>query len=227
MVDWKCITRTQKRSSLPSSFFHAPSSFSSFASCLPFRQTWRACNTWATSPGHPFFSFYPTGAFDQLRRVKRAIYAGSFDPVTNGHLDVLERAARLFDEVIIAVVQNGEKKALFSAAERVELIKEASVHIKNVRVTQFTGLLVDYAKQVQAAAMIRGLRAISDFEFEFQMALMNRRLEPTLETLFLMPREDYSYVSSRLIKEIAQLGGKVEAFVPPGVVTALKKRFAQ
>jgi len=159
--------------------------------------------------------------------VKRAIYAGSFDPVTNGHLDVLERAARLFDEVIIAVVQNGEKKALFSAAERVELIKEASVHIKNVRVTQFTGLLVDYAKQVQAAAMIRGLRAISDFEFEFQMALMNRRLEPTLETLFLMPREDYSYVSSRLIKEIAQLGGKVEAFVPPGVVTALKKRFAQ
>jgi pantetheine-phosphate adenylyltransferase len=171
-----------------------------------------------------FFLFAPP-PLPHFAPVKRAIYAGSFDPVTNGHLDVLERAARLFDEVIIAVVQNAEKQALFTAQERVELLHTATSNLSNVRVAQFTGLLVDFAKNEQADAMIRGLRAISDFEFEFQMALMNRRLEPGLETLFLMPREDYSYVSSRLIKEIAALGGKVEAFVPPCVVSALRKRF--
>src|SRR5262245_24048403 len=135
--------------------------------------------------------------------MRRAIYAGSFDPVTNGHLDVLERAAKVFDEVIFAVAHNAEKRGFFSPAERMALLTETSKHLSNVRVARFEGLLVEYARAQGAVALIRGLRAVSDFEFEFQMALMNRRLAPELETLFLMPREDYSFVSSRLVKEVA------------------------
>ena len=157
--------------------------------------------------------------------MKRAIYAGSFDPVTNGHLDVLTRAAQVFDEVIVAVAQNSEKRGLFTPQERVELLRDATAGIANARVTFFHGLLVKFAKREGACAIVRGLRAVSDFEFEFQMALMNRRLEPALETFCLMPREEYSYVSSRLVKEVASLGGDVSVFVPSAVVTALKSRF--
>lgn len=158
--------------------------------------------------------------------MKRAIYAGSFDPVTNGHLDVLTRAARVFDEVVVAVAHNSEKRGLFSPEERVALLKDAVASIPNTRVTHFRGLLVEFAKAEGACAIVRGLRAVSDFEFEFQMALMNRRLEPALETFFLMPREEYSYVSSRLVKEVASLGGDVAAFVPEPVAAALRGRYA-
>jgi len=158
--------------------------------------------------------------------VKRAIYAGSFDPVTNGHLDVLSRAAQVFDEIIVAVAQNSEKQGLFTPEERVELLKQTTAGIKNTRVTFFHGLLVDFATQQRACAIVRGLRALSDFEYEFQMALMNRRLRPALETFFLMPREEYSYVSSRLVKEVASLGGDVSAFVPAQVAAALRSRYA-
>jgi pantetheine-phosphate adenylyltransferase len=156
----------------------------------------------------------------------RAIYPGSFDPITNGHLDVLSRAARLFDEVIMAVAINQSKQVLFSVEERVELLKASCQHLPNVRVASFNGLLVDFARQSEAKAVIRGLRAVSDFEFEFQMALMNRSLEPELEALFLMPSEEYSYISSRMVKEVARLGGEVSRFVPKCVEDALKTRFA-
>ncbi len=157
--------------------------------------------------------------------MKRAIYAGSFDPVTNGHLDVITRAARVFDQVVMAVAVNTEKTGLFTTEERVALMKETVAPLPNVRVTHFNGLLVEFARIEKASAIIRGLRAVSDFEFEFQMALMNRRLEPSLETLFLMPKEEYSYVSSRLVKEVAQLGGDVSAFVPACVESALRTKF--
>ncbi len=155
----------------------------------------------------------------------RALYPGSFDPITNGHLDVVARAARLFDEVIVAVAHNDSKQALFSIEERVELLRESTAHLKNVQVTSFEGLLVDFARAQQARAVIRGLRAVSDFEFEFQMALMNRSLEPELEALFLMPCEEYSYISSRMVKEVARLGGAVSRFVPECVEAALSARF--
>jgi pantetheine-phosphate adenylyltransferase len=158
--------------------------------------------------------------------VKRAIYAGSFDPVTNGHLDVLSRAAEVFDEIIVAVAHNSEKRGLFTPEERVDLLRQTTQSIKNTRVTHFHGLLVDFATREGACAIVRGLRALSDFEYEFQMALMNRRLQPALETLFLMPREEYSYVSSRLVKEVASLGGDVSVFVPAAVAEALRSRFA-
>ncbi len=160
-----------------------------------------------------------------LTDVKRAIYAGSFDPVTNGHLDVLSRAAAVFDEVIVAIAHNSEKRGLFTPEERVVMIAEATRDLTNVRVTHFNGLLVEFAKAQNACAIIRGLRAVSDFELEFQMALMNRRLEPGLETFFLMPKEEYSYVSSRLVKEVASLGGDITAFVPEGVARALRGKF--
>jgi len=157
--------------------------------------------------------------------VKRAIYPGSFDPVTNGHLDVVERARKLFDEVIVAVAHNDEKQPLFSLEERLELLKQTVGKIDNVRIAQFDGLLVEFARTEQANAVIRGLRAVSDFEFEFQMALMNRKLEGTVETIFLMPKEEYTYLSSRLVKEIARLGGDVAKFVPAIVSNALGKKF--
>jgi len=156
--------------------------------------------------------------------MRRAIYPGSFDPITNGHLDVLQRAAGIFDELIVAVAKDNAKQSLFTVEERVEMLSLATEHLPNLRVLPFEGLLVDFARKQKAIALVRGLRAVSDFEFEFQLALMNRKLEPNLETLFLMPREELTYISSRLVKEISRLGGNVNQFVPPHVVAALKKK---
>jgi len=158
--------------------------------------------------------------------VRRAIYPGSFDPVTNGHLDVIQRAAKLFDEVIVAVAFNEQKRSLFAVEERVTLIRETTTGVANVRVARFDGLLVDFARNEGATAVVRGLRAVSDFEFEFQMALMNRKLEPEIETIFMMPAEKYTYLSSRIVKEIGRLGGNVDAFVPVSVAAALRQKFA-
>jgi pantetheine-phosphate adenylyltransferase len=157
--------------------------------------------------------------------MQRAIYPGSFDPITNGHLDVLERATGLFEEVIVGVAKENNKQSLFSLEERVALIQDAIPHLPRVRVMPFDGLLVNFARQQQAVALVRGLRAVSDFEFEFQLALMNRKLEPHLETVFLMPREELTYISSRIVKEIGRLGGQIELFVPPNVVQALHQKF--
>ncbi|MEY2527291.1 MAG: pantetheine-phosphate adenylyltransferase [Verrucomicrobiota bacterium] len=159
--------------------------------------------------------------------MRRAIYPGSFDPVTNGHLDVISRARRLFDEIIVAVAHNDEKQPLFSLEERLALLHEAVEKIDNVRVAQFDGLLVEFAAAQKSSAVIRGLRAVSDFEFEFQMALMNRKLAESVEAIFLMPKEEYTYLSSRLVKEIARLGGDVSGFVPRSVAAALKKKFSR
>jgi pantetheine-phosphate adenylyltransferase len=158
--------------------------------------------------------------------MRRAIYPGSFDPVTNGHLDVIERARKLFDEVIVAVAHNVEKEPLFSLKERLELLRTTLDRQDGVSIGQFEGLLVDYALAQQANAVIRGLRAVSDFEFEFQMALMNRKLQGAVETIFLMPKEEYTYLSSRLVKEIARLGGDVSSFVPPAAAKALRQKFS-
>ncbi|MGE3308785.1 MAG: pantetheine-phosphate adenylyltransferase [Limisphaerales bacterium] len=155
-----------------------------------------------------------------------AICPGSFDPITNGHLDVIQRAARLFDKVIVAVSVNQPKGPLFSVRERVEMARLAAVHLPNVEADTFSGLLVDYVARRGAHAVVRGLRAVSDFEFEFQLALMNRKLNEQVETIFMMPRESYTFLSSRLVKEIASLGGDVGEFVPPPVLEALRKRLA-
>ena len=155
-----------------------------------------------------------------------AIYPGSFDPVTNGHLDVIARAARLFDRVVVAVASNELKQPLFSPEERLDLLRQATAGLPGVEVNAFRGLLDDFARECQAGVVVRGLRAISDFEFEFQMALMNRKLHPELETCFLTPKEELTYLSSRLIKEIARLGGAIDAFVPPPVARALRAKFS-
>jgi pantetheine-phosphate adenylyltransferase len=157
--------------------------------------------------------------------MRRAIYPGSFDPVTNGHLDVIERARKLFDEVIVAVAHNDEKQPLFSLEERLDLLRETAGKIDHVRIAEFSGLLVAFARAEKAGAVIRGLRAVSDFEFEFQMALMNRKLDAAIETIFLMPKEEYTYLSSRIVKEIARLGGDVFSFVPVCVAKALSRKF--
>lgn len=154
--------------------------------------------------------------------MKHCIYPGTFDPITNGHLDVLARAARLFNRVTVAVALSSTKTPLFSAEQRVELIRANIAHLHHVEVVSFDGLLVDFARQQQAHAIIRGLRAFSDFEFEFNMALMNRHLEPDVEAIFVMPNEAYSYTSSTLVKQIARLGGDVSKFVPPNVEAALR-----
>jgi pantetheine-phosphate adenylyltransferase len=159
--------------------------------------------------------------------MRRAIYPGSFDPVTNGHLDVIERARKLFDEVVVAVAHNDEKQPLFSLEDRLNLLRETAAKIDNVRIAEFQGLLVEFARKEEAGAVIRGLRAVSDFEFEFQMALMNRKLDAAVETIFLMPKEEYTYLSSRIVKEIARLGGDVSGFVPACVAKALRRKFAQ
>jgi pantetheine-phosphate adenylyltransferase len=158
--------------------------------------------------------------------MRTAIYPGSFDPLTNGHLDVLERASKLFDRVIVAIARNESKHPLFTLEERLALMKLAIAPIKNARADIFDGLLVEYAEKQKARAIVRGLRAVSDFEFEFQMALMNRKLDESIETIFMMPKETYTFISSRIVKEIARLGGDVSPFVPPHVGVALRKKLA-
>jgi pantetheine-phosphate adenylyltransferase len=153
-----------------------------------------------------------------------ALYPGSFDPLTNGHVDIILRGARLFDRILVAVLVNAEKNPLFSVEERVGIVREVFREYSNVKVDAFDGLLVDYARRKRASAIVRGLRAVSDFEYEFQMALMNRHLEPTLETVFMMPAEQYTYLSSRLIKEVFGLGGEVRGLVPPVVEARLRAK---
>jgi len=153
-----------------------------------------------------------------------AIYPGSFDPLTNGHLDVVQRAAKLFDRVIVAVAKNESKHALFTLAERVAMVKKAVADLPNVEADSFDCLLVEYVVARKAKAIVRGLRAVSDFEFEFQLALMNRKLEENVETIFMMPKDTYTFLSSRIVKEIARLGGDVSQFVPPNVQVALQKK---
>ncbi len=155
---------------------------------------------------------------------KRAIYPGTFDPITNGHLDVIKRALELFDIVYVAIVHNVSKKTLFTPQERLTLIKEVTKGVKGVEAEIFQGLVVDYARKKNVRTLIRGLRAISDFDYEFQMALTNRKLSKSVETIFLMPSEDNFYISSKLIKEIAVLGGSVEQFVPRPVAKAMRKK---
>jgi pantetheine-phosphate adenylyltransferase len=156
---------------------------------------------------------------------KLAVYPGTFDPITFGHLDVIQRASELFDVVIVAVLENASKKPLFTKEERVEMIKESTQGLKNVEVDVFDGLLVEYAKQKGAIAIIRGLRAVSDFEYEFQMALMNRKISNGITTVFLMPHEKYTYLNSSIVRELARLHANVSDFVPPFVAQKLKEKF--
>ena len=151
-----------------------------------------------------------------------AVYPGSFDPLTNGHVDIISRGARLFDRIIVAILVNAEKSPLFTMAERVEITRSVFETHPNVEVDTFDGLLVDYVERRNAQVIVRGLRAVSDFEFEFQMALMNQRLKPKIETVFMMPAEQYTYISSRLIKEVFSLGGRVEGLVPELVEERLR-----
>ena len=153
-----------------------------------------------------------------------AIYPGSFDPLTNGHIDIIERGARLFDRIIVSILLNLDKRPLFSVDERIEICREAFKRYPNVEIDTFDGLLVDYVRRKRAKVIVRGLRAISDFEYELQMALMNRRLNDDVETVFMMPAEPYTYVSSRLVKEVVALGGSVEGLVPPGVEARLRAK---
>jgi pantetheine-phosphate adenylyltransferase len=153
-----------------------------------------------------------------------AIYPGSFDPVTNGHLDLIGRGEKMFDRLIVAVLKNVEKEPLFSLAERVEMLREVSKQWESVEVDIFDGLLVDYARKRGAGVILRGIRAVSDYEYELQMALMNRKLEPRLETVFMLPGESYSYLSAKLVREIAQWGGPLSGFVPPVVEQRLRAK---
>ena len=159
--------------------------------------------------------------------MKIAIYPGTFDPITNGHLDIVKRASYLFDQIIVAVSNNMHKNPLFSIQERRQLVEATVKEFDNVTVDDFDGLLVQYAKEKRACALIRGLRAVSDFEYEFQMALMNRKLMPKLETVYLMPSEKYTYINSTIVKEVARLGGAVECFLPDVVADVLKKKFTK
>ena len=151
-----------------------------------------------------------------------AVYPGSFDPLTNGHVDIISRGGRLFDRIIVAILKNAEKSPLFTMEERVEITRAVFTHQPNVEVDTFDGLLVDYVERRKAQVIVRGLRAVSDFEFEFQMALMNQRLNPKIETVFMMPAEQYTYISSRLIKEVFTLGGRVHGLVPELVEQRLR-----
>jgi pantetheine-phosphate adenylyltransferase len=153
-----------------------------------------------------------------------AIYPGSFDPVTNGHLDLIARGATIFDQLIVAVAQNLEKEPLFTVKERVEMLEAVTFEWKNVEVEVFDGLLMDYARSHGASVVMRGIRAVSDYEYELQMAMMNRKIEPDIETVFMLPAEAYSYLSSRLVKELARLGGPVKDLVPPLVVERLRAK---
>ncbi len=154
-----------------------------------------------------------------------AVYPGTFDPVTNGHIDLVERSLRIFDEVIVAVAVNPKKKPLFSLEERIDMFRKALTKHSRVRIEGFVGLLVDYVREKKAVGIIRGLRAVSDFEYEMQMALMNRRLDSKIETVFLMPNEEYSFITSTIVREAASYGGDVSSLVPKVVVGQLKKKF--
>ena len=156
---------------------------------------------------------------------KRAVYPGMFDPIHNGHVDVIQRSLQIFDELIVAVVANPSKQPLFSMKERLEMIDEATSELSNFRIVAFDGLLIDLVARERADCIVRGIRAVSDFEYEFAMALMNRKLRPTVETVFLMPHEKYTYISSRLIKEVASFGTSVAGMVPPIVEKRLSERF--
>jgi pantetheine-phosphate adenylyltransferase len=153
-----------------------------------------------------------------------AIYPGSFDPPTNGHLDLIERGSKIFEELVVAILRNSEKSPMFSVAERFEMLSTLTAPLKNVRLDTFGGLMVEYAKSIHATCVLRGIRAVSDYEYELQMALLNRKLEPTLETVFMMPADKYSYVSSRLVREVAQLGGPVKGLVPEVVEHKLRQK---
>ena len=153
-----------------------------------------------------------------------AIYPGSFDPVTNGHLDLIERAAKIFQRLVVAVLRNTEKNPLFTLTERLEMLREVSAALPNVEVDSFDGLLTEYARKRNAQVLLRGIRAVSDYEYELQMAMINRRMEPELETVFMVPAVSYSFVSSRLVREIARLGGPVEGLVPPSVERRLRAK---
>ena len=154
---------------------------------------------------------------------KRAVYPGMFDPIHNGHLDLIERSVRIFDELIVAVLANPSKEPLFPVKERLEMIDECTAGMERMRITSFDGLLIDLVDREHADCIVRGLRAVSDFEYEFQMALMNRKLRHTVETVFMMPHEKYTYISSRLIKEVASLGAPVNGLVPPSVAERLSR----
>jgi len=153
-----------------------------------------------------------------------AIYPGSFDPPTNGHLDLIQRGAKIFEELVVAILRNSEKTPMFSVAERREMLRELTADLSNVRIDTFDGLMVEYAKSIDAMCVLRGIRAISDYEYELQMAFMNRNLVPTLETVFMMPAVKYSYVSSRLVREVAQAGGPVKGLVPEIVEQKLREK---
>jgi pantetheine-phosphate adenylyltransferase len=153
-----------------------------------------------------------------------AIYPGSFDPPTNGHLDLIGRGSRIFDQLVVAILRNPEKSPLFSVSERRRMLEELTRDFRNVRVDTFDGLTVDYAAKVKASAVLRGIRALSDYEYELQMALMNRKLRPELETVFMMPAEQYSYLSSRLVREVARLGGRISGLVPERVEERLREK---
>ncbi len=157
----------------------------------------------------------------------RAVYPGTFDPVTNGHLDLIRRSSALFDDVVVAILRNTEKTPFFSTEERVEMLESVVRELSNVSVTTFEGLLVDFAEQIKASVIVRGIRAVSDYEYELQMALMNRRLSSRVETVFMMPADTYSYLSSRLVKEVSAHGGSVHGLVPALVERRLKRRHGE
>ena len=158
--------------------------------------------------------------------MKRALTPGTFDPITSGHLDVIARASQLVDEIVVAVAASQKKGPLFTLEERVDLVRQATAHLPNVRVEPFEGLLVDFAREMDATVVVKGLRAITDFEYEFQMTAMNYQLSPQLETLFIMSPPQYMYLSSSIVREISKMGGDIRQFVPPCVYEALKKKYA-